>query len=87
MEKLLKASQLLSNWLSNPNRFDLYDVADRGGILPEDCFLSRELKALLDDETNIVEMYEFFVEEQAFKQALKPGLAGWVKALTDRYFG
>ena len=50
MEKLLKASQLLSNWLSNPCRFDLHEVADRGGILPEVCFLSRELKALLDKE-------------------------------------
>ena len=81
MEKLLKASQLLSNWLSNPCRFDLHEVADRGGILPEVCFLSRELKALLDDETNIVEMYEFFVEEQAVQQNVKPGLLGWLKAL------
>ena len=81
MEKFLKASQLLSNWLSNPNRFDLYDVADRGGILPEVCFLSRELKGLLDDETNIIEMYEFFVEEQALQQNVKPGLLGWLKTL------
>lgn len=81
MEKLLKASQLISNWLNDPCRFDLHDVADRGGILPEVCFLSRELKAILDDELLIEEMYEFFVEEQAASQNVKPGLLGWLKAL------
>ncbi|WGL30698.1 hypothetical protein SCRES3_gp41 [Synechococcus phage S-CRES3] len=82
MEKLLKASQLLSNWLNDPTRFDLYDVADRGGILAEVCFLSRELKALLDDETNIVEMYEFFLEDQ---EASKPQPTSWLGYLTSLF--
>ena len=87
MEKFEKAAQLLRSWLHNPCRFDLYTVADRGGILREVQYLQRQLIELLDDNINIIEMYEFFVEEQAVEQNLKPGLAGWVKALTDRYFG
>ena len=80
MEKFMKAAQLLRNWLRNPCRFDLYDVADRGGILKEVQYLQYQLLDLLDDDINVTEMYEFFVEEQQ-QQAKEP--ISWLEYLTS----
>ena len=82
MTNFLKAAELLKGWLRNPCRFDLYDVADRGGILREVQYLQRELINLLDDELNTVEMYEFFVEEQ---EASKPQPTSWLGYLTSLF--
>lgn len=89
MEKFLKAAGFVRAYIASNGRFDLLDVADRAGLAPEVEFIKKELLALLDDEMNNVELYEFFCDEQYREQQpeLKPGLGGWVQALTGRYFG
>lgn len=87
MQKFLKACGFVRAYIASNGRFDLLDVADRAGLAEEVAFVKKELLALLDDEVNNIELYEFFVDEQNLaKDQLKPGLAGWVKALTGRYF-
>lgn len=89
MEKFLKACGYVRAYIASNGRFDLLDVADRAGLAEEVAFVKKELLALLDDEINNIELYEFFCDEQYREQQpeLKPGLAGWVQGLTSRYFG
>lgn len=88
MEKFLKACGYVRAYIASNGRFDLLDVADRAGLAAEVEFVKKELLALLDDEINNIELYEFFAEEQLGAEQAKPmpGLIAWAKALTNRYF-
>ena len=82
--KLHQAAHYLAEWIKSNGRFDLLDVADRAGVLPELEFLKREYYELLYDDLNNFELEEFFQAQQDEVAAV--GENGWFRELLDRWF-
>jgi hypothetical protein len=73
----------MAEWIRSNGRFDLNDVADRAGVLPELEFLKKEYCELLYDDLNNAEL-EVFFDAQQEKAAVKKG--SWFRELLDRWF-
>lgn len=64
-DNMIRASHFLGEWINSAGRFDLNDVADRAGVLPEVEFLKDEIYELLYDDLNAIELAEVFEERRA----------------------
>lgn len=81
--RLQQAAHYLAEWIKSNGRFDLMDVADRAGVLPELEFLKKEYYELLYDDLNNCELEEFF-EAQQYEASTQEG--SWFRDLLDRWF-
>lgn len=78
--KLHKAAHYLAEWINSNGRFDLIDVADRAGVLPQLEFLKTEVFELLYDDENNFELEEFFEAQQEKEDTT------WFRQLLNRWF-
>ncbi len=76
--KIHQAAHYLAEWIRSNGRFDLMDVADRAGVLPELEFMKKEYYELLYDDRNNFELEEFFNA-----QSKEPS---WIRKQLDRWF-
>lgn len=78
--KLHQAAHYLAEWIKSNGRFDLADVADRAGVLPQLEFLKKECYELLYDDLNNFELEEFFDAQQDKEDT------NWIRKQLDRWF-